>query len=272
MFFFSKTLIYSLLLWASNYLYETTTLCELTNYRHNVNISLDKKYKGLFKGGVNHGIEHDYMGLKERIMNLENEDDNCFGERLNALVNDDYFRKQFNKLIHGDEFQTKIDELIKNGKFEKPFKSLDLGNNYEEMFNDLENYHNFEENMNPFKNHNNLEEYFDELKRINDYINEQNDELANVNNYYRSFPDLTKYDDHLDIEYTAEKQRYMDEVEYDCIINKRKKSKFSKILKKLDMKIYKFLRKMNSKLESELIRYINMKYFNLLELLWDFLQ
>ncbi|SBS79992.1 Plasmodium exported protein, unknown function [Plasmodium ovale curtisi] len=238
MFFFSKTLTYSLLLWVSNYLYQTTTLCELTNYKHNVNISLDKKYGGLFKEGEKHGVEHDYMDLKERIMNLANEDDNCFGERLNALVNDDYFRKQFNKLIH-------------------------------KMSNALKNDHNFEENTNPFKNYNNLEEFFDELKRINDYKKEQNDELANLNNYYRSSPDITKYDDHLNIEYTTEKQRYMKKVKYNRIINKRKESKFSKILRKLDTSIYKFLRKMNSKLESELIRYINMKSFNRSYFYWS---
>lgn len=130
------------------------------------------------------------------------------------------------------------------------------------MSNALKNDHNFEENTNPFKNYNNLEEFFDELKRINDYKKEQNDELANLNNYYRSSPDITKYDDHLNIEYTTEKQRYMKKVKYNRIINKRKESKFSKILRKLDTSIYKFLRKMNSKLESELIRYINMKSFN----------
>ncbi|GAB69863.1 hypothetical protein PCYB_006120, partial [Plasmodium cynomolgi strain B] len=99
------------------------------------------------------------------INNLLNEDDNAFGERLNALAHDDHFRKQFNVLIADDLFQKRFKEVIQDKHFQKQFDILKNKSIFDlQDFIPLYDNDSVHEDGDPFKSCNNLEEHFNKLK------------------------------------------------------------------------------------------------------------
>ncbi|SCO69588.1 Plasmodium exported protein, unknown function [Plasmodium vivax] len=145
-----------------------------------LNNSLNKNF-----GRILHERKIRNADLKKRINNLLNEDDNTFGERLNALAHDEHFRKQFNVLIRDDLFQKRFKEVIQDKHFQKQFDILKNNRISDDLqdFTPLYDNDSVHKDGDPFNSCNNLEELFDKLRIQKDKKEKQIEELKRDEEY-----------------------------------------------------------------------------------------
>ncbi|KMZ81284.1 hypothetical protein PVIIG_02711 [Plasmodium vivax India VII] len=209
----------------------------------------------ILQGEVDLERQQRYAALQKRIKVLLDEDDNAFGERLNALAKNDHFRKQFNTLLHDDLFKRRCGELIQSENIQKNFNALKNNDKFEnQSFPPMHDSNNHvEENSDPFKYYNNLEEYFDELKSKNDnkekiiyelkressYKGKQNGHLKHINHDDREPVCSVERDMSINLRNTQKYERHLQPYMYSGLPKRKKKSmgKLHKLLVKMDSQI-----------------------------------
>ncbi|GAB66312.1 hypothetical protein PCYB_084730 [Plasmodium cynomolgi strain B] len=106
----------------------------------------------ILKGDIEPGTQQRFQALKERIINLLNEDDESFRERFNSLTHDGIFRKEYdvlmseynleklsNALKRYDDFEKRINPF-KNNKRKKSLKSINYDNELDKQYDEFKYY------------------------------------------------------------------------------------------------------------------------------------
>ncbi|SBT57480.1 Plasmodium exported protein, unknown function [Plasmodium ovale wallikeri] len=127
--------------------------------------TLKTRVNRLLKGETEVLYTQNYSNLKDRIINLVEEDDHVFGKRLNELAHDNTFQNIFNKFMYDnyekdfndshyydypdmphstinyyDDFNKGYDGLNVYDKYEKPFNKARRERNYGKQYPVLKNY------------------------------------------------------------------------------------------------------------------------------------
>ncbi|KJP85665.1 hypothetical protein AK88_04696 [Plasmodium fragile] len=124
---FVITLTITLFILTWNHLYDSLTTANIWDKRVFLQIStLHTAAARILKGDIEPGTQEQFNALKERIINLLDEDDDAFRERFKALTQDEVFRKEYDVLM--SQY------------------------NLEKLSNALKRYDYFEKRVNPFKN------------------------------------------------------------------------------------------------------------------------
>ncbi|CAA9990608.1 Plasmodium exported protein, unknown function [Plasmodium knowlesi strain H] len=241
MFLFRKLfLIFYFLIWILQHHDESTAFGIQCNVGSSINISPNETCDRVLRvkekeSNSKRRIKN--TDLKERIKTLLDEDDNTFAEKLNAIVNDDEFRKQMNVLIHKNTSGKMLFRSTQEKGLKRNFYPYNSRGNYEENTDQFENYDSFED-------------IFHEFER------ESNHKAKPVNGIRRNKSNIQE---------SVEKE---EEEEYDIAINISQNLRRNKSLQSLfydyeykgepqswiDRKIHKF----NSKLDSEIIRFLRI--------------
>ncbi|VUZ95527.1 Plasmodium exported protein, unknown function [Plasmodium vivax] len=167
---FIITLTVTLFISTWNHLYDSLTTANTWDKRiFPQNSTLHTAPGRILKGDIELGTQQRFKELKERIINLLDEDDESFKERFNALTHDGIFRKEY------DELMTEY--------------------NLEKLSNALKRYDDFEKRVNPFKNNrrkkslryingdNELKNQYDEFKYYDDDYEGTNRAFYYVNDF-----------------------------------------------------------------------------------------
>ncbi|CAA9988050.1 Plasmodium exported protein, unknown function [Plasmodium knowlesi strain H] len=179
------TLTLTLFISTSKHIYDSLVTANTWDKRtHPQNSTLHTAHGRILKGDIEPETQQRYKALKERIIDLLDEDDESFRDRLNALTHDGIFREEY-------------DELMSEYTLEK-------------LSNALKRYDDFEKRVNPFKNNkrkktprsvsnnNELDNQYDEFKYYYDgyegtdrafyYVNDfRRRQRAKRHNYRQAF-------------------------------------------------------------------------------------
>ncbi|SBT83362.1 Plasmodium exported protein, unknown function [Plasmodium ovale] len=133
------------------------------------NIS-NARHNRVLRGDSELYSERRYKDLKERILDLIEENDNEFEERLESCMHDKKFKKQFSSMIPDSRFQKHFD-LINDTSFMEPrYNPVNYDTYYVKQYNSYGNNNYAQEPYNKFVFGNKIEknydlaqdEYFDE--------------------------------------------------------------------------------------------------------------
>ncbi|ANQ07916.1 hypothetical protein PCOAH_00019460 [Plasmodium coatneyi] len=154
-YFFIITLTVTLFISTWKHLYDSRTTANTWDKRAlPQNSTLHTAPGRILKGDIEPGTQEQYKDIKERIINLLDEDDESFKERFDALAHDGIFRKEYDGLM--SQY------------------------NLEKLSNALKRYHDFEKRVNPFKNNKRRKE----IRSINN-----NNELDNQYDEFKYYYD-----------------------------------------------------------------------------------
>ncbi|CAA9986647.1 Plasmodium exported protein, unknown function [Plasmodium knowlesi strain H] len=190
MFLFRKLfLIFYFLIWILQHHDESTAFGMHCNVGSSINISPNETFDRVLrvKEKESNSKEQKYVNMQERIIDLLDEDDESFRDRLNAFTHDDYFRKQSNALIREHVSQEGCNKFILDKPSQKHFNILNSNNNLEKspFLISPNTNHNNQDYSDPLKFCNNLEEFFDELKHHEECNAKAKGEIKRTNNFRR---------------------------------------------------------------------------------------
>ncbi|SBT30894.1 Plasmodium exported protein, unknown function [Plasmodium ovale wallikeri] len=159
--FYAKCLTLALLLSNSGKSFDKGISQNTSNARHNRVLIGDAEFYS----------ERRYKDLKERILDLIEENDNEFEERLESCMHDKKFKNQFNSMIPDSRFQKHFD-LINDASFmEKHYNPVNYDTYYVKQYNSYGNNNYAEEPFNKFAFGNKIEKNYD-FEQDDDYIDE----------------------------------------------------------------------------------------------------
>ncbi|CAG9471761.1 unnamed protein product [Plasmodium vivax] len=216
---FGKTFTVALLLGISTYIHKSTC------YKQNASSD------SCNTSGITDHAESDlseeqkYASIKNKIIMLLEEDDDNFGKRLSALVNDDEFREHFSNFIHKDASEKLVSGSTQEKEFQNDFDSCNSSGNHKG-------------NTDPFKFYNSLEDFFHELKRENN----SRTKPANVNGVKRNKSDVLESDDEdeddiaIKIPQNLSRNQPLQSLFYDYEYKRKHQLWLEKIINKLDSK------------------------------------
>ncbi|ANQ06324.1 Uncharacterized protein PCOAH_00009830 [Plasmodium coatneyi] len=181
--------------------------------------------------------EQNYAALKEKVTNLLDEDDAIFGERLNALAQDDEFREHLSDFIDKDASEKMFLGSTQEKGFQKYFDSCNSSSNYEG-------------NTNRFSIYDSSENFPHELERKNNCkAGPVNGVKRNKSNIQES---VKKGEEEYDIAINLSQDLHRPESLQSLIYeNEYKRERQSRLERKIN--------KLNSKLDSEIIRFLRIR-------------
>ncbi|ANQ10567.1 Uncharacterized protein PCOAH_00048140 [Plasmodium coatneyi] len=253
--FFTITLTVTLFISTWRHIYDSLSTANAWDKRVlPQNITLHTGPGRILRGDIEPETQQQYTALKERIINLLDEDDESFRERLNALAQDDHFRKQFNALMRDGLSQKGGNKIILDKFFHKHVNILNESDNNLEKNPFLispDVNHSNHDNSDPFKFYNSLEELSDELKSKNYYKAKIIDELKRHEEYKEKRKSKIKRTNNLKREPTngtehavlskLEKddifEGFLHRYAYEELVKPRKRSMLPTFLKKADKKL-----------------------------------
>ncbi|CAA9990292.1 Plasmodium exported protein, unknown function [Plasmodium knowlesi strain H] len=243
------TLTLTLFISTSKHIYDSLVTANTWNKRtHPQNSALHTAHGRILKGDIEPETQERYKALKERIIDLLDEDDESFRDRLNALTHDDYFRKQYNVFIREDLSQKLCKKFILDKPSQKHFNILNSNNNLEKnpFLISPNTNHNNQDYSDPFKFCNNLEEFFDELKHHEECNAKPKGEIKRTNNLRREL--TNEVEDYIPSKLEDDiSEGSIDSYMYRELVKPRKRSIVPTALKKVDKilkaEVKRFLKK-----------------------------
>ncbi|SBT86115.1 Plasmodium exported protein, unknown function [Plasmodium malariae] len=153
--FYTKSLIFFILIWTCKYLSENMPLyfylaihrisCDKEYNRNNI---LSAVFRRLLCSETIVAEERKHNMLKKGINDLLYKSDDSSVERLNLSEHDDEFRKIFTNLMQRDISNQEFVDLMRYTKLQKHYDSLQFEHKLKKKYNNLKHYNNVQKRKN----------------------------------------------------------------------------------------------------------------------------
>ncbi|SBT74155.1 Plasmodium exported protein, unknown function [Plasmodium ovale] len=219
-----------------------TSMNQKNNQMNGLNVRTSRLLRG--ETDVDIAASPKYSFLKEKIINIVEEDDDTFGKRLNDSAYDDVFRKRFNHFINADdEIENEYDTSRKYNKFDKPSNSYEHYNNSGMSYDSFKNFDNFKKGADQLKFNNNIENFFNGRTKYGATPSKQYLGLKSINNSYQKSNSLVKKNENIEGCYNTKQLEAL-----------RTMIKNGEIKQHKEKGVLGFLKNFDKKFETELFR------------------
>lgn len=135
--------------------------------------TLKTRFSRLLKGETEISNTQNYSNLKDRIINLLEEDDHLFGKRLNELAHDKTFQSRFNKFMY-DNYEENFNDSHYYDYPDMPHSALNYYDDFNKGYDGLNVYDRYEKSFNKAKRERNYRKQYPTLKNYSNYAQSSN--------------------------------------------------------------------------------------------------